>query len=115
MGIYNELGQKATYRLLDTQEHKQKLIEKIIEEAKELNSVAEKDLIEEIADVEQAIDDLKKIYGIQEEKLEIIKSKKNEKRGSFEKGVYIETLELQEADKWNDYYRSEPDRFKELK
>ena len=114
LDMYYELGQKPTFKTLKTDEHRQMLVEKIIEEASELKRASGVDLVSEIADVEQALDDLKKLCKINPADLEETIKDKLAKRGGFQKAIYIETLELKDDDPWVSYYRKEPSRFPEI-
>lgn len=107
-------GQKPKYHTLSRDEHIKALALKIAEEATELAKVPKEKLAGEIADVEQALDDLKTLSGVVPEAIEKAKTEKAQKNGAFKKGIFIDTLELQEDDPWNDYYRAEPDRFAEI-
>jgi predicted house-cleaning noncanonical NTP pyrophosphatase (MazG superfamily) len=106
-------GEKPKYRKLDRGEHITALIDKIIEETKELKSTDQTEVIGEIADIQQAIDDLIEIYGITKDELVEIQVTKAEKKGTFAKGLYIDTLEVPENSKWTTYYRKDPKRFPE--
>lgn len=108
------LGQKPDYRTLDPIEHKHELIRKIIEEIQELSDAASEDAAKEIADVQQALDDLIEVYGLSKADVGAAQQKKNDKSGAFKKGIYIDTLELAEDDPWTAYYRKEPERFPEI-
>lgn len=115
--FYESIGQKANLRVLKKDEHTTALINKIIEEVDEIptKNVTKKKLAEEIADIQQAIDDLEKLHDISPADIAKAQKAKNEYKGGFSKGIFIETLELQENDTWIDYYRAEPDRFPEVK
>lgn len=115
--FYESIGEKANLRVLKKDEHTIALINKIIEEVGEIptENITKKKLIEEIADIQQAIDDLEKLHGISAADIAKVQKAKNEYKGGFSKGIFIETLELQENDTWIDYYRAEPDRFPEVK
>ncbi|MDO8335434.1 MAG: nucleoside triphosphate pyrophosphohydrolase [Candidatus Saccharibacteria bacterium] len=115
--FYESIGQKANLRVLNKDEHTLALIDKIVEEAGEITTknITKKNLTEEIADIQQAIDDLKNLHTISAADIEKEQKSKDEYKGGFAKGIFIETLELQENDTWIDYYRAEPDRFPEVK
>lgn len=115
--FYESIGQKANLRILARDEHTQALLDKIVEEVNEIpeTNLTKKKLIEEIADIQQAIDDLKKLHGVSPQEVTKVQKAKDEYKGGFGKGIYIETLELKENDTWIDYYRAEPDRFPEVK
>lgn len=114
--IYEELGQRITTRSLTAQELKDELRKKIIEEATELPTPENKnnEIIDEIADVQQVLDDLKSIYGISSEEVSISMEKKYEKKGGFQEGLYVETIELNDEDKWVEYYRKDPYKYPEV-
>jgi predicted house-cleaning noncanonical NTP pyrophosphatase (MazG superfamily) len=107
-------GQRPTYHVLNREEHLKALALKIAEEAAELAEAPKEKLASEIADVEQALDDLKTLSNIAPADIKKAKAEKAKKNGAFKKGLFIETLEVPENDSWNDYYRSEPDRFPEV-
>ncbi len=115
--FYQSIGQKANLRVLSKDEHTLELIRKIVEEAGEIptKDITKKKLIEEVADIQQAIDDLMKLHGVTAEEVAKTQKSKDEYKGGFSKGIFIETLDLQENDTWIDYYRAEPDRFPEVK
>ncbi len=115
--FYESIGQKANLRILPKEEHTQALLDKIVEEVNEIpdTDITKKKLIEEIADIQQAIDDLEKLHDISPADIAKAQKAKNEYKGGFSKGIFIEALELQENDTWIDYYRAEPDRFPEFK
>ena len=114
LDTYYSLGQTPTYKILKANEHKQMLVEKIIEEASEIKHASDADLLSEIADVEQALADLKLVCGIDQSQLDKIVHAKLGKRGGFENATYIETLELEDNDPWVKYYRKNPERFPEI-
>jgi predicted house-cleaning noncanonical NTP pyrophosphatase (MazG superfamily) len=108
-------GHKPLLRKLSTEEHKAELINKIIEETKELAKVETYKAASEIADIQQAIDDLVEAYGLSSEDIRVAQTAKFDKAGGFKDGTFIETLEVPDGDKWADYYRSDPERFPEIR
>jgi predicted house-cleaning noncanonical NTP pyrophosphatase (MazG superfamily) len=112
---YERSGQKTEYKELTVEGHKAALIRKIIEEALEIKVTdSNDDLIKEIADIEQALDDFKKINEITDEQVQVVKQKKFDKIGGFIGATYVNTLELADDDEWVKYYRSRPDIFPEV-
>lgn len=105
-------GAKPKYRLLNTNEHAQELIMKIIEETEEI--IGSEDLAAEIADVQQALDDLRELVGVTNADVADKQKQKLDKTGGFGKGIYIEYVELDESDKWVRYYRDNPERYPEI-
>ena len=64
--IEHQLASGATpvYRRLGSAEHKRELINKVIEESKEIIDAHPEEVALEIADVQQALDDLRELYGL---------------------------------------------------
>jgi predicted house-cleaning noncanonical NTP pyrophosphatase (MazG superfamily) len=108
-------GAKPKFRQLDPVEHKRELINKIVEEAKEITQADQEDVAAEIADVQQAVDDLKELYGLKHEDIAEAQKAKNEKNGAFKKGLYVDYVEVEENDPWVDYYHKNDDRYPEIK
>jgi len=88
------------------------LVEKLIEEAKELKNAEFS--VEEIADIQEIIDQICKNLKISPEELIKAQKAKKEKNGGFENGDYIETVTLPADNKWAEYYASDPERFPEV-
>jgi predicted house-cleaning noncanonical NTP pyrophosphatase (MazG superfamily) len=107
-------GQKPDYRILDAEEYVRELARKIAEEAQEIPSAPEGKYAEELADVQQAVDDLREKLGVSSEEVAQAQAAKNKKSGAFKKGLYVDTLEVPDGDEWVEYYRKEPDRFPEI-
>lgn len=62
-------GAKPTYHMLNRDEHANALVEKIIEEAREIIGAVAGDVTGEIADVQQALDDLIDVVGTSREQV----------------------------------------------
>lgn len=107
-------GAKPNYRKLEPEDHKRELINKLIEEAREVEQSSPEEVINEIADVQQIIDDLRVLYNLTADDVAAAQKRKNEKNGAFAEGLYIESLEIDEADQWTSYYRMHPDRYPEI-
>ncbi len=108
-------GAKPSYRQLSVDEHKQELVKKIVEEAQEIAGSTAEQAASEIADVQQAVDDLKAIYGLTDKAVAAAQKQKNTKSGAFKKGIFVDYVEIAGNDKWVDYYRQNPDRYPEIK
>ena len=89
---------------------------KLHEEADEVSGAkTREELTEEIADVQQLLDDLCASQNISTEELLDIQRKKREKKGGFLKGYFIETVAMpNEHDKWVKYCRAAPDKYPEV-
>ena len=81
---FEQDGQVATHKMLSGDEHQAALKQKVLEEAKEIPLTNNQtDLINEIADVQQALDDLKTISGITNEQVSESQKTKYHKKGGF--------------------------------
>lgn len=107
-------GAKPTFYQLASEEHKRRLVDKIIEEAKELTEADPNDVVAELADVQQAIDDLRGLYGVTGEAVRQAQAAKNERNGAFKKGLFVESVEVKEDNPWIEYYRKNADRYPEI-
>lgn len=107
-------GAKPVYRQLNDNEHKHELVNKIVEEAGEIVAAAPEEIAAEIADVQQALDDLKEKYNLSDEDIAKAQKVKNDKNGAFKKGLFVDYVELDENDRWVEYYRENADRYPEM-
>ena len=107
-------GEKPRYRQLSKIEHREALINKIIEEIKELVDASAEDVAAEIADVQQALDDLIEQFNVDPKTVRIHQARKTKENGAFKKGIYVEYVDLDEKDPFTKYYRKDPERFPEL-
>ncbi len=82
-------GAKPNFRQLGADEHKQELVNKIIEEAREITQASPEEIAAEIADVQQAVDDLKELYGLTNKDITKAKDLKNAKSGAFKKAFSL--------------------------
>lgn len=112
---YEKMSQAAVYRELSKEEFLSELKRKIIEEASEIDINDKASVLNELADIQQAIDDLVRAIGATAGEVMAVKSKKFSKKGGFADARYVETLTLQDGDTWTDYYRQDPERFPEEK
>ena len=102
MKIYNKLvrdkitdiiesdGRVAKYRILDNSEYRQELNKKLQEEVKEY---LEDNNIEELADIVEVIYGILSSMNVSIQEFEKIRINKQEKRGAFEKKIYLEEAE----------------------
>jgi len=113
---YERTGQKATYVELTSDEYKTQLVKKIIEEISEANlSASIEEVTNEIADVQQAVEDLVVACGTTVEKVKYAQQVRSNLKGGFSTGCFVETLELSDDDPWVSYYRQRPDLYPEVK
>ena len=87
-------GETPYTRVLDDYEYSVELIKKLKEECKEVETATTKeDILEECADVLQVLEDVAKINKYTLEDIINIKKNKEEKRGSFDKKIFLESVE----------------------
>jgi len=102
-------GAKVVHHKLSKQEKIKALADKIIEEISEGTDLAE------LADVQEALDQIIKDQGLTKEQIAAAQDTKRSKNGGFENGDFIDTETWPADHKWADYYAAEPDRFPEVK
>ncbi len=102
MKIYNKLvrdkitniieaeGRIVKYRILDNDEYKQELNKKLQEEVKEY---LEDNNIEELADIVEVIYGILNFMNVSIQEFEKVRINKQERRGAFEKKIYLEETE----------------------
>jgi len=106
MPIYNKLvrdkileiikaeGLSYNAKILTSDELLVEVKAKMIEEANEFMEAAEKkEAVEELADILELIHASLGAYGIDFEELEVIRKEKKEKRGGFDKAIYLIEVE----------------------
>ena len=112
--IFEDDNQRAEIINLTDDELRSELLKKIAEELGEINLKLTRDeMISELADIKQVITDFERLSNISDSEVEQKRVKKEEKFGGFANGVYVNTLELSDDDKWNDYYRKNPELYPE--
>ena len=111
-----EAGNHPVYHTLNDKEYIEELKKKLLEEAKEVPQTNKNsDLIEEIADVQEVIDNILEVLNVSKSELTKFQSKKNKERGSFKKRLYIDTVKTKTDSKWTNYYLANPDKYPEVK
>ena len=106
-------GGSAKYKVLKGHKLNEALIDKLIEEARELKN--EGLSVEELADLQEIISQLAKNLKITDTEIAEAQAKKRAKNGGFTEGHFIKTLTAPANSKWAGYYGSDPKRFPEVK
>lgn len=89
--IIEKAGKQCQVHVLSDDQYKTELKRKLIEEANEVNDASIKEKItEEIADVLEIVDALKRAYFISNDEVLAIKNKKAIKNGRFENKLFLE-------------------------
>lgn len=84
-------GEKCKARILGEKEYIKELEIKIDEEVKEfLKAETKENAVEELADIQEVMLALLKVYGVSLEEFEDIRKKKSDKRGAFDDRIYLE-------------------------
>lgn len=109
-----QLGQDVQYKKLDDHELIDALRLKLLEEAKEFDPFSQEPL-RELADVQEVIDTLTHLLGANTDKLRELQKSVKDKRGSFTKHIFVNSVTLADDDPWVEYYSNHPDRFPEEK
>lgn len=115
-GWHRQKGHTVKGCQLTSDELRRALIEKLHEEADEVDgALSREELVEELGDVQQIIWDICQTEGITREELEAGIAEKTGRKGSYVGGNYIETITiLDETDKWAQYCRRQPDKYPEV-
>ena len=113
--FHDDSGHTIVSRTLTGKDLSDALIAKLHEETDEISgSLTDSELLEEIADVQQIIDDLCVTHGFTKDDLETVRAKKAAKKGGFLKGHYIETVTMPSEDEWVEYCRRSPEKYPEV-
>ncbi len=110
-------GHTIEYKQLSDKELSSALYDKISEELEEVKVAKDKqELTEELADLQQIINDICKINQISQDNLEEIRLKKESKKGGFTQGFYVKSVNISDiSDPWVEYFESQPDKYPKIK
>ncbi|MEA1937473.1 MAG: nucleoside triphosphate pyrophosphohydrolase [Patescibacteria group bacterium] len=92
--IIKENRQAPIIRKLDKKEFTEELFKKLKEETKEVIGAKndKKELMKEISDVYEVIDTIVDLYKLDKDLILRLQKDKKEKRGSFEKRIFLESV-----------------------
>lgn len=106
---------QTKHRLLSPDEKKRALFEKLIEEAHEVSKEEERAaLIAELADVLEVVAGICASYNISESELAKIQLDTYQARGSFKKGIFLESISMEPDNPLVKSLRAEPEKYKEV-
>ena len=88
--INNMEGRNATFRIMEDEEYSKELNRKLLEECHEF--IEENDP-EELADVMEVVEAIVKLKSIQWDEVRKIQEEKRNKKGAFNKKIYLEYVE----------------------
>lgn len=81
-------------RKLNQKEFKEALIQKVLEESKEVSEVKnKKELIKELADLQEVLLSLYEAYGIKSSDITVEARKRRKDRGGFKEKIFLESIE----------------------
>lgn len=111
-----EAGHTLTGEQLTGQSLQQAIVDKLHEEAEEVRVASSRsDLIEELADLQQLLDDLSHLHAVSRQDVRAAQQKKRLRKGGFTAGHFIETVTMpSEDDRWVSYCRQAPDKYPEV-
>jgi hypoxanthine-DNA glycosylase len=108
-------GNYPHWKTLSHEEYLKELKKKILEESQEILNANDKELLEEIADVQEIIDNLVIALGKTKRDLTLQQKIKNTKRGSFKRREYIEYVDVPDNDKVIQFYLGHSDKYPEIR
>ena len=93
--IIKKDGWKPSIKRLNKAEFKLALLEKAVEEAKELKATKgdEEEMVKEIGDIYEVIDSLIELYKLDKKEIKKTKEERKKTRGGFEKRIFLEYVE----------------------
>lgn len=127
--LFNKLARDKTVERLSAQGAvvKSKILEdnndlleamtqKIVEELEEVfDSQSQEELIEELADLEEVLAAFKKLVDIDQKEVEAVRKAKAAERGTFEKRLFAEYVDVPEsATEILEYIKEQPDKYPEI-
>ena len=114
---YEALGQVPTLRELTSDQHLIELSCKGVEEFTEIKpDMSIEEIEDEVADVLQVVIDIIAVRGLSMDRILHKIKKTHDDKGDCTGGTFVEVLELRDDDiEWTEYYRSDPNRFPEIK
>ena len=92
--IIKAKGEIPKVRILNNDEFKLELLKKIVEESNEvLEANGKEELIKEIGDLLEVVDATIKAFNVNLEEISILRNKRKEERGGFDKQIFLESVE----------------------
>ena len=88
--IIDNNGEVAVTRVLDDEEYRKELYKKLLEEANEVINSTEEETLEELADVLEILSSIASLNNKSIEDIIEIARMKREKRGGFQKRLFLE-------------------------
>jgi predicted house-cleaning noncanonical NTP pyrophosphatase (MazG superfamily) len=108
-----QYGDKPQWRKLDQDQLRQALLNKLQEEAAELQ-FDDPDLLIELADVQEVLVTLIKAAGFTQQQVRLAQRQKRTKVGSFKQRIFIDWVETQKDSPWLGYYQRHSNKYPEF-
>ena len=103
---------RTTWKKLSEDEHIVALKNKLVEEAQEVVDAKTIDeLVDELADVKEVLDVLIAKAQIACEVIEQKQQEKSKIRGSFQKGIYMEYVDVPHGTDWHEYFSKDSKKY----
>jgi predicted house-cleaning noncanonical NTP pyrophosphatase (MazG superfamily) len=87
--IIRQSGNQCEVAIMSEAEFSQALREKLLEEAGEVAAASREDLVSELADLQEVIDAILAVYGIEREAVVTEQQRKRSERGGFERRLRL--------------------------
>jgi len=87
--IIQAAGRQCEVAILDVDEYRHALKQKLVEEAQEAQTSTDAELIVELADIQEVLAALLQAYGISPNDLSQIQAKRRRDRGGFDQRIFL--------------------------
>jgi predicted house-cleaning noncanonical NTP pyrophosphatase (MazG superfamily) len=85
---------------------------KILEEAQEVvEADSRRDIIEELADLQEVIYSITKLFDIRTEEIELVRKNKHDEKGGFDNAIIVDSVSLNSGHEFVKYYESNPKKY----
>ena len=85
---------------------------KILEEAHEvMEADSKRDIIEELADLQEVIYSITKLLDIKTEEVELVRKNKRDEKGGFDNAIIVDSVSLNSGHEFVEYYESNPKKY----
>ncbi len=103
------------YHIMNEGDYHKALAQKLQEESLEVVSAQKDELLEELADVQEVLDALLKAHGFTSEQLHQVQLEKREKKGGFDKKIYVNAITVADDSPWKEHFLKQPDKYRQEK
>lgn len=107
-------GTNPLYWHLSDEEHAEHLIKKVLECMQRVKSSAQETIIEDIAEAQQAIEDLRVKLGVSQAAVAEARTIQAARFGGYQKGLYIDHLRLDDGHRLIPHYRQNSEQYPEI-